>query len=96
MVSPMIFQDLYNYDLATISTSTTPMATQEGEIGFCAYNGGRWRKIVEHLHQTASLPEWNRMHGRHPIYAKGKEVSLGAGKSAKPELVQIESRQTPA
>jgi uncharacterized radical SAM superfamily Fe-S cluster-containing enzyme len=96
MVSPMSFQDLYNYDLATISTSTTPMATQEGEIGFCAYNGGRWRKIVEHLHQTASLPEWNRMHGRHPIYAKGKEVSLGAGKSAKPELVQIESRQTPA
>jgi 7,8-dihydro-6-hydroxymethylpterin dimethyltransferase len=94
MVSPMSFQDLYNYDLATISTSTTPMATQEGEIGFCAYNGGRWRKIVEHLHQTASLPEWNRMHGRHPIYAKGKEVSLGAGKSAKPELVQIEVRQT--
>ena len=96
MVSPMVFQDLANYDLATISTSTTPMATQEGEINFCAYNGGRWRKIVEHLHQTASLPDWNRMHGRHPMYAKGKEVSLGAGKNANPELVQIESRQTPA
>src|SRR3984885_415995 len=94
MVSPMSFQDLYNYDLATISTSRTPMRTKEGELGFCAYNGGRWRKIVEHLHQTASLPEWNRMHGRHPIYAKGKEVSLSAGKSAKPELVQIEVRQT--
>jgi uncharacterized radical SAM superfamily Fe-S cluster-containing enzyme len=96
MVSPMSFQDLYNYDLSTISNSTTPMATQEGEINFCAYNGGRWRRIVEHLHQTAGLREWNRMHGRHPIYAKGKEVSMGAGKGAKAELIQIESQQMPA
>jgi 7,8-dihydro-6-hydroxymethylpterin dimethyltransferase len=96
MITPMSFQDLYNYDLATMSDSKTPMATQEGEITFCAYNGGRWRKIVEHLHQTASLTEWNRTHGRHPIYAKGKEVDLGAGKRAKPELVQIEKQRTPA
>jgi uncharacterized radical SAM superfamily Fe-S cluster-containing enzyme len=96
MVSPMAFQDLANYDLATISHSTTPMATQEGEINFCAYNGGRWRRIVEHMHQTASLPEWNRMHSRHPIYAKGKDVSLGAEKSGKAELVQIESHKMPA
>jgi hypothetical protein len=79
-----------------MSDSKTPVATQEGEITFCAYNGGRWRNIVEHLHQTASLPAWNRMHGRHPIYAKGKDVDLGAGKTAKTELVQIEGRQTPA
>jgi uncharacterized radical SAM superfamily Fe-S cluster-containing enzyme len=96
MVSPMAFQDRANYDLATISHSTTPMATQEGEINFCAYNGGSWRRIVEHLHQTASLPEWNRMHSRHPIYAKGKEVSLGAENSRKTELVQIESPKMPA
>ena len=96
MITPMSFQDLYNYDFATMSDSKTPVATQEGEITFCAYNGGRWRKIVEHLHQTASLAEWNRMHGRHPIYAKGKEVDLGAGKRAKPELVQIEKQRTPA
>ena len=96
MVSPMAFQDNSNYDLATISHSTTPMATQEGEINFCAYNGGGWRKIVEHLHQTASLAEWNRTHGRHPIYAKGKEVSVGAGNGGKAELVQIESQQTRA
>ena len=44
MVSPMAFQDNSNYDLATISHSTTPMATQEGEINFCAYNGGGWRR----------------------------------------------------
>ena len=93
MITPMSFQDLYNYDLATMSDSKTPVATQEGEITFCAYNGGRWRKIVEHLHQTASLAEWNRTHGRHPIYAKGKEVDLGA---AKRELVQIEKQRTPA
>jgi uncharacterized radical SAM superfamily Fe-S cluster-containing enzyme len=96
MITPMSFQDLYNYDFATMSDSRTPVATQEGEITFCAYNGGRWRKIVEHLHQTASLAEWNRMHGRHSIYAKGKEVDLGAGKKAKPELVQIEKQRTPA
>ena len=96
MVSPMAFQDISNYDLATISHSTTPMATQEGEINFCAYNGGRWRRIVEHLHQTASLAEWNRTHGRHQIYAKGKEVDLGTGSGAPAELVQIECQQTRA
>ena len=96
MVSPMAFQDNSNYDLATISHSTTPMATQEGEINFCAYNGGGWRKIVEHLHQTASVAEWNRTHGRHPIYAKGKEVSMGAENGGKAELVQIERQQTRA
>lgn len=90
MITPMTFQDLYNYDFATMSDSKTPVATQEGEITFCAYNGGRWRKIVEYLHQTASLAEWNRVHGRHSIYAKCKEVDLGAGGSAKAEFVQIE------
>jgi uncharacterized radical SAM superfamily Fe-S cluster-containing enzyme len=96
MVSPMAFQDKSNYDLATISHSTTPMATQEGEINFCAYNGGGWRRIVENLHQTASVAEWNRAHGRHPIYAKGKEVSVGTEKSSKAKLTQIESQKMPA
>jgi uncharacterized radical SAM superfamily Fe-S cluster-containing enzyme len=94
LVSPMAFQDNSNYDLATISHSTTPMATQEGEINFCAYNGGGWRKIVEHLHQTASVAEWNRTHGRHPIYAKGKEVGLGAQGAPRNDLIQIESQRT--
>jgi uncharacterized radical SAM superfamily Fe-S cluster-containing enzyme len=89
MVSAMIFQDLYNYDLSTISDSTTPVATQEGEINFCAYNGGRWRKVVENLHQTAELASWHRAHPRHQIYAKGKHVQLGDGSTA--HLVQIES-----
>ena len=34
MITPMSFQDLYNYDLATMSDSKTPVATQEGEITF--------------------------------------------------------------
>jgi uncharacterized radical SAM superfamily Fe-S cluster-containing enzyme len=96
MVTPMSFQDLVNYDFATMSDSKTPVATQEGEITFCAYNGGRWRKIVEHLHQTASLAEWNRTHGRQRIYAKGKEVDLGAGQAPKTKFVQIEKQRTPA
>jgi len=94
MVSPMAFQDNSNYDLATISHSTTPMATQEGEINFCAYNGGGWRRIVENLHQTASLQEWNRSHGRHPIYAKGKEVDLGTASAPRADLVHIQIHRT--
>ncbi|HTT18059.1 MAG TPA: radical SAM protein [Candidatus Sulfotelmatobacter sp.] len=94
MVSPMAFQDAYNYDLSLISNSSTPVATQEGEINFCAYNGGRWRTIVEHLHRTASLAEWNRSHGRHPIYAKGKEVDMGSGRVPQRDLVQIDHQHT--
>ena len=94
MITPMSFQDVRNYDLSTMSDSKTPVATQEGEITFCAYNGGRWRKVVEHLHQTASLADWNRAHGRHPVYAKGKDVELGTGNGATSELVQIERQRT--
>ena len=91
MITPMSFQDLYNYDLSTISDSRTPMATQEGEISFCAYNGGRWRNVVEHVHQTATLTQWNRTHSRHRIYANGKQVDLGARPSVPSELVQIDN-----
>ena len=94
MVSPMAFQDNYNYDLSLISNSSTPVATQEGEINFCAYNGGGWRRIVEHLHQTASLTEWNRSHGRHPIYAKGEEVDMGSQLVPQKDLVQIDHQHT--
>lgn len=90
----MWFQDLFNYDFSTISNSTTPVATQEGEISFSAYNGGRWRKIVEFQHRTATLAEWRRGHDRHEIYAHGKEVELGqAGRKPDVQLVQIESER---
>jgi hypothetical protein len=48
-----------------------------GEISFCAYNTGvGWRQVVEKLYQTASTAKWYREQGRHPIYAKGKDVPL--------------------
>ena len=96
MITLMSFQDLYNYDLVTMSDSRTPMATQEGEISFCAYNGGRWRSVVERVHQSATLTEWNRTHSRHRIYANGKQVDLGSRFSVPSELVQIEHNPTSA
>jgi hypothetical protein len=52
-----------------------PYGTQEGEISFCAYNTGvGWRQIIEEMHKTASLSDWYKDHGRHAVYAKGKEV----------------------
>ena len=85
------FQDAFNYDFSTIPHSSTPVATQQGEISFCAYNGGSWRKVVEHLNRTATLAEWQRSHPRHEIYAKGKKVDLGQPlRDSQTELVQIE------
>jgi len=86
----MWFQDAFNYDFAGICNSTTPVAIRQGEISFCAYYGGGWRKVVEHQSQTATLAEWHRTHGRHEIYANGKNVDLGQPVSgAEAKLVQI-------
>jgi 7,8-dihydro-6-hydroxymethylpterin dimethyltransferase len=90
MVNTVLFQDLYMYDLSTISDSTYPVGMEDGEISFCAYNGGRWRNIVEHNHKTASLAEWHQTHSRHEIYAKGKTVAVGQGKEIPNRLVQID------
>ncbi len=88
----MWFQDAFNYDFAGICNSTTPVATTQGEISFCAYYGGGWRKVVEHQSRTATLAEWHRTHGRHEIYAKGKTVDLGQpSRSPGASLVQIEA-----
>jgi len=85
------FQDLYNYDLSTISDSTYPVGMEDGEISFCAYNGGGWRKIVEHKHKTASLAEWHRTHSRHEIYAKGKTVNFGYAGAIPNRLVRLDT-----
>ena len=88
----MWFQDAFNYDFSGICNSTTPVATTQGEISFCAYYGGGWRKVVEHQSRTATVAEWHRSHGRHEIYAKGKKVDLGQpAHNAGPQLVQIEA-----
>jgi len=70
------FQDLVVQNLAAIETSMTPVATQEGEIPFSAYNSLGWREVVERLHSTATLSEWHRKHGRHAIHANGSLVQI--------------------
>ena len=90
-INGLWFQDAFNFDFSAISNSSTPVATQQGEISFCAYNGGGWRKVVEHMNRTATLAVWHRNHSRHEIYAKGKRVELEQpAHNAPPRLVQIE------
>ena len=77
LVAGMWFQDLFNYDFRRTEMCIIPYGTQLGEISFCAYNtGAGWRQIIEEMHQTATLADWYRDKGRHPIYAGGKAVPL--------------------
>jgi 7,8-dihydro-6-hydroxymethylpterin dimethyltransferase len=74
-VEGMWFQDLFTYDFRRTEMCVIPYGTQEGEVSFCAYNTGvGWRQIIEEMHKTASLSEWYEEHGRHAVYAKGKQV----------------------
>src|SRR6266850_1483614 len=76
-IAGMWFQDLFNYDFRRTEMCIIPYGTQEGEISFCAYNTGiGWRNIIEHMHQNATVAKWYDEHGRHEIFAGGKEVPL--------------------
>jgi tetraether lipid synthase len=76
-IAGMWFQDLFNYDFRRTEMCIIPYATQQGEISFCAYNTGiGWRKIIENMHKNATVAEWYKSHGKHEIYAKGKNVGL--------------------
>ena len=76
-IAGMWFQDLFNYDFRRTEMCIIPYGTQEGEISFCAYNTGHgWRNIIEHMHMNATVAKWYEEHGRHEIFAGGKEVSL--------------------
>src|ERR1700690_3499480 len=76
-VAGMWFQDLFNYDFRRTEMCIIPYGMQEGEISFCAYNTGvGWRQIVEKMHATATLAEWHRTRGRHPVYAKNQALPL--------------------
>jgi len=79
-VAGMWFQDLWTYDFRRTEMCIIPYATQMGEISFCAYNTGvGWRQIVEKMYHNASVAEWYREHGRHPVYANPrKSVALDA------------------
>ncbi len=76
-IAGMWFQDLFNYDFRRTEMCVIPYATQEGEISFCAYNTGiGWRNIIENMHKNATVAKWYKEHGRHEIYARGKQVKL--------------------
>lgn len=90
------FQDVFNYDFSAICNSTILVETRQGEISFCAYYGGGWRKIVEQQSRTTALAEWHRSHGRQAIYANGKKLDLEqAAANVEDRLVQIESPRVP-
>jgi len=76
-VAGMWFQDLFNYDFRRTEMCIIPYGTQMGEISFCAYNTGvGWRQVIEKMKATATVADWYRTKGRHPIYAKGQRVRL--------------------
>jgi uncharacterized radical SAM superfamily Fe-S cluster-containing enzyme len=76
-VAGMHFQDLFNYDFRRTEMCIIPYGTQLGEISFCAYNTGvGWRQVVEKMYRTASVAEWSRKHGKHPVYAKNQRLPL--------------------
>jgi uncharacterized radical SAM superfamily Fe-S cluster-containing enzyme len=79
-IAGMWFQDLWTYDFRRTEMCIIPYATQQGEISFCAYNTGvGWRQVVEHMHKNATVAEWYREHGKHPVYANPrKSVPLPA------------------
>jgi 7,8-dihydro-6-hydroxymethylpterin dimethyltransferase len=80
-VAGMWFQDLWTYDFRRTEMCIIPYATQMGEISFCAYNTGvGWRQIVEKMYQNATVAEWYRKNGKHPVFANPlKAVPLPAG-----------------
>jgi 7,8-dihydro-6-hydroxymethylpterin dimethyltransferase len=79
-VAGMWFQDLFNYDFRRTEMCIIPYGTQEGEISFCAYNTGvGWRQIIEKMRMTATVAEWFKEHGKHPVYAKHQQLPLPDG-----------------
>ena len=79
-VAGMWFQDLFNYDFRRTEMCIIPYGTELGEISFCAYNTGvGFRQIVEKMKMTATVAEWFKTHGRHPVYAKNQELPLPDG-----------------
>ena len=76
-VAGMWFQDLFNYDFRRTEMCIIPYGTQMGEISFCAYNTGvGWRNVIEKMKANASVADWYRTNGRHPVYARNQDLPL--------------------
>src|SRR5258706_13804235 len=74
-IAGMWFQDLWTYDFRRTEMCIIPYATQMGEISFCAYNTGvGWRQIVENMYKNATVAEWYREHGKHPVFASMRKT----------------------
>lgn len=99
-VAGMWFQDLFNYDFRRTEMCIIPYGTQLGEISFCAYNtGAGYRQIVEKMKANATVAEWFKRHGRHPVYAKNQDLELPAfdhGVSVKEHPLAEAERAAPA
>jgi uncharacterized radical SAM superfamily Fe-S cluster-containing enzyme len=81
-VAGMAFQDVFNYDFRRTEMCIIPYGTEHGEISFCAYNTGvGWRNIIEKMHAKASVADWHRQHGKHPVYADGRDLPIIDGKT---------------
>jgi uncharacterized radical SAM superfamily Fe-S cluster-containing enzyme len=79
-VAGMWFQDLFNYDFRRTEMCIIPYGTQLGEISFCAYNTGvGWRNIIEKMKANASVADWYKRYGKHPVYAKDQELPILGG-----------------
>ena len=95
-VAGMWFQDLFNYDFRRTEMCIIPYGTQLGEISFCAYNTGvGWRNVIEKMKANASVADWYRDKGRHPVYAKNQALPLpeSLGTIAMPEsALELERR----
>ncbi len=79
-VAGMWFQDLFNYDFRRTEMCIIPYGTQMGEISFCAYNTGiGWRNIIEKMKANASVAEWYKENGKHPVYANNQDLPIIEG-----------------
>jgi len=76
VVKGLWFLDLFNWQSSWIDMDPVTVMGTDGEISFCFHNAGGWRQIIEKKNRTATLSEWHRDHGRHPIYANGRLVPL--------------------
>ncbi len=94
-VAGMWFQDLFNYDFRRTEMCIIPYGTQLGEISFCAYNTGvGFRQVLEKIKANATVAEWYKKYGRHPVYAKNQEIALLDGDlTVKEHSLALEERE---
>jgi hypothetical protein len=89
-IGGMWFQDLFNYELPNLHTSTAVVADagldqahRAGpEVAFSFKNAGGWRQIVESARSAPSLSSWHKVNGRHAIYSNHQFVPIAEVRSA--------------